>query len=610
MSAFPQYTISRFEKIPFVLLSLAIFIFIAIRSAVVGFSNDEAVTFLNFIHTNEFLPFFDAHWTANNHYVNSFFSWISYRLFGMDEWALRLPNLLSLPLYFWFLFQMGKKLGSPFLRWGFWLMFFCSYYLLEFFGYCRGYGLSLAFPMGAIHHLVRGIELNSDKYLKWSLLYMALATFANLNLLISFLIWTSISQLWILSSGNWKSKSRFHIYTVIPLLAAIIISFVLKSRSELYIGQISIKGTVFTIMSGFSGIISEHYLWMLLIGLSVLALLATFISFKFIWNKPFQINLQMAFTTILVLNVVAVQLMSWLLDVPFPSGRTALHWYPLFIGTFTFTLDRILPRRMQYLSWILFPLIIWPQLNYAHKIANLHISADPFWALEQIPDSFYHTLVDEFSKYENPPTLYASTSFYTYILAHKNLKFKGDLIPCQDFKAWDPHNLSDYLILHLSDFPDFIPLYDTIQYDPYSQMSILKRKDFLKKSRVSEPVFTSHEETDDRWLPLGEVELNDSLVASPLQLDFDLNISTQGDPTARLVTFQIVDSLGAPLYYNQYRIDYRATDFSDGVRSRANMIIDEVPQGSKSLKVLYWNINSEAFTLNSSRIDVYKLSEK
>ena len=605
-----QCKTAGWEKVIFSAVSVGIVVFIALRSAMVGFSNDEAATFLNFVHTNEFFPFFEAHWTANNHYVNSFLTWITYHIFGVDEWALRLPNLLALPLYLWFVYQIGRYLRYTPLRWGFWLLIFSSYYLLEFFGYCRGYGLSFAFLMGSIFHLAKAMETGSEKNLRRSLLFMALATFSNLSLLVTFMIWLAITQFWIFTQGKWKSLLRFHIYSALPLLLAVVISFILKARNELYIGQGSIKGTAFTIMSSLTGIVDEQSLLILLIAGSILGLLALFLVVKELIQRHTIKEIHNLFAIIFILNVVAVQLMSWLLDVPFPSGRTALHWYPIFIGTLVFTLDRILQNRLQIISLFILPFIIWPQVSFATTKASLYVSSDSFWASEQIPDSFYHKLVDEFSNYDSPPTLYASTSFYTYILAHKNLKFGGDLIPCQDFKAWDPIDLSDYLILNLAEFPQMVPLYDTVMYDPHSRMTLLKRKVLMERKRATSPIESSQKQTKDRWATLAQFPIPDSLVGKPIQVDFDVNISTSSDPTARLVTFQIVDSSYTTLLYHQHHIDFLKTDFSDGVRCRANIIVKNVPQNATGITVNYWNVSSETFTLNSSQVNIYKLSEK
>lgn len=604
-----QCKTAGWEKVIFSATSLGIVVFIALRSAMVGFSNDEAATFLNFVHTNEFFPFFEAHWTANNHYVNSFLTWIAYHIFGVDEWALRLPNLLALPLYFWFVYQIGRYLRYTPLRWGFWLLIFSSYYLLEFFGYCRGYGLSFAFLMGSIFHLAKGMETSSKKSLTHSLLFMALATFSNLSLLVTFMIWLAITQLWIFSQGKWKSMLRFHVYSALPLLLAVVISFILKSRNELYIGQVSIKGTIFTILSGFTGIVDEQSLITLLILIGVLGLVSLIIVIKELIPTHSITNIQHIFTIIFLLNVLAVQLMNWVLDVPFPSGRTALHWYPLFVGMLVFTLDKIPLKSLQVISVLLLPFLIWPQISFATKKANLHVSSDPFWSTEQIPDSFYHKLVEEFKIYDSPPTLYASTSFYTFILAHKNLKFGGNLVPCQDFKVWDPLEYSDYLVLNLAEFPQMVPLYDTIMYDPYSRISLLKRRDLMKKNIAVPSQESNQEATKSRWTELASWKVPDSLIGKPLQIDFDVRVTTSDDPNSRLVTFQIVDSTYTTQYYYQYRIDYVKTDFSEGVRSKANIIVESVPQGASSITVNYWNFSGEEFTLNSSRVEIYQLSE-
>ena len=89
------------DKKIFLLLSLLIWIYLWLRAFFIPITYDEAATFYHYIHFGRFLPFI-AHWDANNHFLNSALSIISYRLLGSSELALRLPNLIFAPLFFYF----------------------------------------------------------------------------------------------------------------------------------------------------------------------------------------------------------------------------------------------------------------------------------------------------------------------------------------------------------------------------------------------------------------------------------------------------------------------------------------------------------------------------
>src|SRR5690606_31314018 len=136
-----------------------------------------------YIQTGDFLPP-NAHWDANNHVLNSLLSYISYRIFGNELWALRLPNILAFILFFWSSWGLSKQLKSIKVRWFFFLALTMSHYLFEFFGQTRGYGLSMGFFIFSIFISTHFISLFSIKKGLLLIFCLFLATSSNLTLLI------------------------------------------------------------------------------------------------------------------------------------------------------------------------------------------------------------------------------------------------------------------------------------------------------------------------------------------------------------------------------------------------------------------------------------------
>ena len=79
------------------LLSVIVFIIVALRSVFVPFTHDEVATFYYYIQSQNFLPFY-AHIDANNHVLNSATASLFYCLFGNHPFILRIPNLIGLAL--------------------------------------------------------------------------------------------------------------------------------------------------------------------------------------------------------------------------------------------------------------------------------------------------------------------------------------------------------------------------------------------------------------------------------------------------------------------------------------------------------------------------------
>ncbi len=597
------------EKRIYALLALIVFVYIAIRTITVPLANDEAATFFNFVHLNDFLPFVSDYWTANNHYLNSALTWICYKIFGVNEWALRLPNLLALGLFLYFIYKIGLRLKNHWLRWLFWIPLLTSHYLIEFFGYCRGYGLSIAFLVGSIHFLLLSQEAQTQRYkhLLLSLLMISLGIFSNLNLLVSYLIWLALAQLPQLNNFNWKKWLSFNLLAISPGAVAIFISFILKSKEELYIGQHSLVKTIQTLTVRFADVFNDIGVWSF-IGFLLVILVASIAVNLRKQLKGIVLTANLLFISFLTLNLLAVVLMYYWLDVLYPTERTAMHWLPLFIGCVVFTVDNLRGLFQKALAIATVIVLAFPTFE-GIKMASLKVSSDPFLALEQFPEEFYFKVVEDSPKNEFPRSISSSTSLYTFTWAFYNLKYGDHQDALVDFKYWNPEYISDYLILDLKEFPDFTEKYDTLLHDYHTKVTLLKRKKILTKRPIETEEKSIGEQTEDTWMVIGEWPLGDSLIHKSIRMDYNLQITSPENPLPSLVTFELKDSIGAITHYNQFRLNFFKTDFSDNMPIKASLTLDSIPEGTTSVRTLLWNIESKPFTLNSSRVDFYQLVE-
>ncbi len=597
------------EKRLFTALAAIVFVYIAIRTVTVPLANDEAATFFNFIHTSNFLPFVNDYWTANNHYLNSALSWVCYKIFGVNEWALRLPNLIALVLYLFFVFKIGLRLKNYWLRWLFWLPLIFSHYLMEFFGYSRGYGLSISMLMGSIHFLLLAVEVQPQRYrnLLLSLLLISLGIFSNLNLLVSYLIWLTLAQLPQLKNFSWKKWLSFNLLAIAPGAVAIVISFILKNKEELYIGQNSLIKTIHTLTVRFADIFNDPGLYTFIAFLSIMLVVAVLQNLRKLKAK-FNLTPGLVFTTLLALNLLAALLMHWLLGILFPLERTAMHWMPLMVGFVAFTLDSL--RGVLKILLIVFSVFILSiPVIQSIKMVNLHVSSDPFWALEQVPPEFYFAVKENTADGEFPPSVSSSTSLNTYTWAFNNLKYNGGMGSCVNFNFWKPQYVADYLILNQKEFTTFTGLYDTLLYDPHSDMTLLERKSKLTKQLIDSAFVSKEDESKGEWEVLGEWKDIDSLVGKALRLDYTLHIQSPKHPLRSLITLELKDSAQNITYYNQFNLDLFKTDFHDASPIRSSLLLDSIPENTSNIRTLFWNRESKPFTLNSSRVDFYQLVE-
>ncbi|MGB0177912.1 MAG: hypothetical protein ACPF9D_12155, partial [Owenweeksia sp.] len=519
------------------------------------FVNDESETFLFFIQPGDFIPWISEHWVANNHFLNSAFSWVSYRLFGLDEWSLRLPGLLSFAVLALYLYRVGNFVKNAGLRWVMWLSILGAHYFIEFYAYCRGYGISNAFLLASVFHLIR---YNSDPVRRkrdvwYSFLFITGALFANLGMLFSFIIWlTLVYLIRLIRTKRWFPPLVFWL-ALLPLAYSLSIAFELRVRDQLYIGtpfgmESAYKILLDTMLGG-RVIPALYYAYFSGILGCVLTVMAIHRSGKRQISSQQQVHL--LFLLFIGLNLLISFLAHLIMDVRLPIARTTLHWYLLFLITLILTMDLFVEQKRGWLIWLwALPLLFMPWRFI--EVANLRVSSDPGWAREQIPDSFYNYVAGDSSAF--PPTISAGLNFYSHNWSLIHLQKQQEVNVCQSYV--DKEFVSDYQIVNLTDSPEFRELYTEELFDTYSELSLIKRKEFLKK----ELVYSSGADLFENGKPsFHEIIAQDSVHAlqgENIRMDYTLNLETDDHPFTGLVTFGLKNENGDVLAYKQVNLDH------------------------------------------------------
>ena len=158
-----------------------------LRAVQVDITYDEATTYLNYLTGD---PLYVLNFVStNNHFLNTLLARIFCFFGGNAEWVLRLPSLLGYVLYLVFSFLIVNKLSNKIIAAAGFLLLNFNPYVMDFFGLCRGYGLSLGLLMAAFFFYVSFLERISRQKqegyrdLSWSLGLAACSVLANLALL-------------------------------------------------------------------------------------------------------------------------------------------------------------------------------------------------------------------------------------------------------------------------------------------------------------------------------------------------------------------------------------------------------------------------------------------
>jgi hypothetical protein len=95
----------------FFLIAVAMAVYLVVRAILVPMAHDEIATFYYFVQSGKISPFL-SNIDTNNHFLNSALTWVFYHLFGPSPLALRLSNLVFIPVFFYFLLNIARHLTS------------------------------------------------------------------------------------------------------------------------------------------------------------------------------------------------------------------------------------------------------------------------------------------------------------------------------------------------------------------------------------------------------------------------------------------------------------------------------------------------------------------
>lgn len=585
---------------------MILFIYLVLRAIFVPNVFDESATFFHYIHKGDFIPHF-AHWDANNHILNSALSSLTYSLFGSSMLALRLPNLILFIVFVFFSYKISTEFKSRTLQWVFIITLALAHNFIEFFALARGYGMSMAFMFGSIWYLMQVLKYNRLRDYFLSALFISLAILANLTLMYTALI--IVALLFINSVINYSSKSKIYsikaigIISITALTPIIILIFVLlefRDKGLLYYGtldgfwELTIKSLIQLLTESSSILIPIFIVFYFILSLGIFswAIIKSKFELKELMSSRF------LFFILLIGNLSAVLLLGYFMEINFPEDRTGLYFFPFFIGTILFALDQIKQKikpRSFYL--ILIPFTFFP----LHFIFNVNLSHSALWHEDNIPPSFMAKVIED-SKDRSWPFTIGGYQMRTLPWAFQNFRNGGELNQIQG--SHYPEFLSDYQIVELKEDENWLDYYKKLDYDPISNLSLLKRNESISTHEV-------YMESKDPTGVINKKYFNifkgdvDSLINETLLIECEISVKSEKKPFIAWLVATVSDKENKKLMYEFVALDWKKTSWNDGEGNfKASIFLHDLPAESKNLFLYFWNIELKEYELNDIKCSI------
>jgi hypothetical protein len=590
------------QFIIYLVLSLLVWAYIWMRAWKVQFSIDEAATFYMYIQSGRLFPPHAAI-DANNHLLNSLFTWIFFKFFGSNPLILRLPNIFAALIYFYFIYRITLLFNSKLIRWIFILLSLGTHFIIEFFGYTRGYGMSMALFSGAIYYLLLCARRIRPAYVTYSLLLLVLGMLSNLNMILSGLAMVAIMFILIIlqrkelhAAAIIRSFIMILLFSIPSFVFLIRYSFQLRAASAFYYG--SGDGFFPVTLKSLAGMISALpvslfaiYSLLLVTGLTILLTIKSpGKEKKFIQLLPAWI-----FLALLGANWIGSTILHILMGVNYQEDRAAMHLLPLFYGFVLFSFDGLFSKPILIRLIALLPLIAIPVFSLSH----ISLDKSVYGANQQIPVKFFQ-LIEERTHQSNYPPVVSAYQIKRQPWAFLNYRSGGNLNPL--YVSEHPWKNADFIIENDS-LPEAIDsLYTLKLSDEKTGAELYERKDQpqtkewqffeLKEPIVSNAVYNNI------------LQFNtDSIIGRSLILMFDFNIESKAKPFEGVIVAEVFDQNKKNLRYEAIDLDKLRLQWHDASSHlHHTMVIGDIPVGAKSGLIYLWNKRGVDFTIQTGKI--------
>lgn len=578
------------------LLAIVIFSYLLLRAYFLPPLNDEALSYFYFIMHGKFIPFF-SEWDANNHFLNSFLSWLSVELLSHKLIFLRLPNVFSSLIFLWFTWKLSHHFENRLVSIAFLAGLWMAHGFVEFFGFSRGYGLSMAFLAGAVWHLLQGLSKDTRHHL-FSLLFMIAAVLSNLSLFITMLLMSIVSLLHLFQGK--RISVQIIIYLSILLVVSIPVLFylfALRDRELLYWGSLDgfydvTARTMAHLLTGSLPFTQEILFWS---GVIALAL-----SLWYLFKNRKALSLRspsLLFPIMLFALVIASIAMALILKINYPADRTGMHLFFFYVGSLCFAADQF-PK----IRWLMVGILL---LFPVHFLLNLNLQKSINWPEDNIPDSFLEDIQSNSKQGLNPTVGGASYRMASWNF--QNYEAGSKLNMFQQYDLAEP--LSDFVISSDRVKNTVSDDYEILSIDQVSGNILWMKK--LIEDTIFQKEIEIRESDWRRDEFIGLLEFQETIQSGNqvrLEAEFDYQVKEKSIPLSLVIS--TYDTLGKETYYNSYFLHWLKQQSPESWISIHQSMQSPLLKEKCGKIVLYiWNKNKEPVKVSRGKIRIYQKSD-
>ena len=581
------------EKVVYLAASVFIVVLLIVRACKVLMVHDEIATFYYYVQSGRFNPFFTISDT-NNHFLNSLLTWISFKVLGDSPLALRLPNLLFIPVYLFSVLGIARFLKSVWMRIALFVSLVFTLHLVEFLALSRGYGMSYSLLFLCFLFAIRWLNSRSDRDMVYCLISLFISSLANLaminiySLLLFFILLVKFREP---ERKTLRFLLTFTIAGILPFLFILAQVLYIKSESGLVAGNLN-GFWVTSMRTMISWLFEAEQPLSDLIPIVLLSLIALSITLICLKTRKITGHLEtpyFLFGYLLTGSILSLIVLGAVFHVNYPDDRIATYLYVLMILTLVFGTDKLWELNGHKHSLLLALLLA---LLPVHFFIFLNTSYSGWYKYDVIPRRFYDRVMQDCVPDKPAPTIGAHG---LRIFCWSFLTYQNDGEANAIFFTTYPSYIADYQIVDLPAVPLWNQYYDMLDYDPVSKRHLLKLKHSPKLSELAMLNVPAVRNCTKEFLLLSQGDAR-PWRGKTLQADLNLAVNSGGKCLHSRIVVDVFDSENKSLRYEYLQLNWIRPDFPEnGKRLINSILIDQIPEEATGYKIYLWNIDKTNF---------------
>jgi hypothetical protein len=245
-----------------------------------------------------------------------------------------------------------------------------------------------------------------------------------------------------------------------------------------------------------------------------------------------------------------------------------------------------------------------------HFPVGANFTHSTYWKNERLPERFWTRVHEESisGNYIENPTI-GGYEIRALVWAWHNFTHAEKLQNLQYFDYYS--GFEDYQIFSQGDYPLHQDLYDSLDTDEISGITLGRRKEFIKTETYFDTTgISTPENYSNEYFNLFETLKPDSFIGRSFLIEADLKLYSLKTPPKIQLVSTCNDSTGQALDYETSSLSWIKKEY----RPEDNAITlklwwHQVPKSTTRIVVYLWNINQEEYTLRDASFRIKRKVE-